>query len=255
MHWPAPITAQDIEHDRGPVLVTVEYRIRPQDRDAFLDAIAKLEPERRRDGAYRWGVFEDAAEEGRIVEIFLVASWMEHLRQHERVTNADRLVQEAVHKFSAGRRAQGDPFHRRRHLTLQPSGCGTLSIDRPAKVRHYPRGTEGEREIMAGKQRVRHRGAAVVVIAGVASLLGAGIARRRTRYRSHHHEAQHRHDQRHPARVAQALCRRGGKGFRRPHQSRDLSGEPARRHSAADRGRAVRLDPGLVRTARISGRR
>lgn len=25
MHWPPPLTAQDIEQDRGPVLVTVEY--------------------------------------------------------------------------------------------------------------------------------------------------------------------------------------------------------------------------------------
>jgi MFS family permease len=99
MHWPAPITTQDIAEDRGPVLVTVEYRIRPQDREAFLAALAPLEHERRRDGAYRWGVFEDAAEQGRIVESFLVESWMEHLRQHERVTNADRLVQEAVHRF------------------------------------------------------------------------------------------------------------------------------------------------------------
>jgi len=100
MHWPAPITAQAIEHDRGPVLVTVEYRIRPHDREAFLEALAKLEHERRRDGAYAWGVFEDAAEEGRMIETFLVESWMEHLRQHERVTNADRLVQDAVHRFT-----------------------------------------------------------------------------------------------------------------------------------------------------------
>jgi MFS family permease len=99
MHWPTPMVAQDIEQDRGPVLVTVEYRIRPQDREAFLEAIEKLEYERRRDGAFRWGVFEDAAEPGRIVEAFLVGSWMEHLRQHERVTNADRLVQDAVHRF------------------------------------------------------------------------------------------------------------------------------------------------------------
>jgi predicted MFS family arabinose efflux permease len=99
MHWPAPITAQDIAHDRGPVLVTVEYRIRPQDRGAFLNALARLEHQRRRDGAYAWGVFEDAAEEGRIVETFLVESWMEHLRQHERVTNADRVVQEVVDGF------------------------------------------------------------------------------------------------------------------------------------------------------------
>jgi MFS family permease len=99
MHWPAPVTSQTIESDRGPVLVTVEYRIRSQDRAAFLEAIAKLEHGRRRDGAYAWGVFEDTADEGRIVETFLVGSWMEHLRQHERVTTADRLVQEVVQRF------------------------------------------------------------------------------------------------------------------------------------------------------------
>jgi MFS family permease len=99
MHWPAPITAQAIAEDRGPVLVTVEYRIRPEDRAAFLETIAKLGHGRRRDGAFRWGVFEDAAAPGRMLETFLVASWVEHLRQHERVTNADRLVQDAVDRF------------------------------------------------------------------------------------------------------------------------------------------------------------
>jgi hypothetical protein len=108
MHWPAPLTAQTIAQDRGPVLVTVEYRIRSQNRAALLKAIARLEHERRRDGAYAWGVFEDAAEEGRILETFLVESWMEHLRQHQRVTNADRIV------ISPARRSQGDAFHRRR---------------------------------------------------------------------------------------------------------------------------------------------
>jgi hypothetical protein len=54
MHWPAPMTAQPIENDRGPVLVTVEYRINPQDREAFLEALAQLERERRRDDAYAW---------------------------------------------------------------------------------------------------------------------------------------------------------------------------------------------------------
>jgi len=99
MHWPAPLTAQAIEQDRGPVLVTVEYRIDPRNRDAFLAALAGVEQERRRDGAYAWGVFEDAADQGRMVETFLVESWTEHLRQHERVTNADRLLQEAVGRF------------------------------------------------------------------------------------------------------------------------------------------------------------
>jgi quinol monooxygenase YgiN len=99
---PAPITTREIDHDRGPVLVTVEYRIDPKDRNAFLARLNELVRERRRDGAYRWRVFEDAAEEARFVETFLVQSWLEHLRQHERVTNADRLLQDAIARFHMG---------------------------------------------------------------------------------------------------------------------------------------------------------
>jgi MFS family permease len=102
MHWPAPIPSGDIEADRGPVLVTVEYRIRPEDRVPFLQAINKLADERRRDGAFRWGVFEDVAQQGRFVETFLLDSWIEHLRQHERVTHADRDLQDLVNRFQIG---------------------------------------------------------------------------------------------------------------------------------------------------------
>src|SRR5262249_14816540 len=80
-------------------LVTVEYQIDPKDRDPFLAVITKLAEERRRDGAYAWGVYEDVAVEGRMVETFLVESWLEHLRQHERVTNADRVLEDAVNRF------------------------------------------------------------------------------------------------------------------------------------------------------------
>jgi hypothetical protein len=97
MHWPTPVLDREIESGRGPVLVTVEYQIRPESRETFLAALEKLGDERRRDGAYAWGVFEDAAKEGRFLETFLVESWLEHLRQHERVTNADRAVQDAVY--------------------------------------------------------------------------------------------------------------------------------------------------------------
>jgi MFS family permease len=105
MHWPAPLVTLKIEHDRGPVLVTVDYRTDTRNREAFLAALEKLAQARRRDGAYAWGVFEDAAEHGRFLETFLVESWIEHLRQHERVTNADRLVQDVVRRFDV----QGAP--------------------------------------------------------------------------------------------------------------------------------------------------
>lgn len=101
MHWPAPVLAIDAEPDRGPVLVTIEYRIDPEKSDAFLTAIRDLGRQRRRDGAYAWDVFEDAAEKGRFLETFMVASWLEHLRQHQRVTNADRIVQDVIRQFAA----------------------------------------------------------------------------------------------------------------------------------------------------------
>ncbi|MDH7799050.1 MULTISPECIES: MFS transporter [unclassified Beijerinckia] len=99
MHWPAPVIARDIEADRGPVLVSVEYQVDVEKRELFLEAITKFAHARRRDGAFQWGIFEDAAQEGRFVEAFLVDSWMEHLRQHERSTNADRELQDAVQQF------------------------------------------------------------------------------------------------------------------------------------------------------------
>jgi len=99
MHWPTPVLSHALQDDQGPVLVTVEYRIDPANRQAFLAATQKLAHQRRRDGAYAWGIFEDTAQEGRFLETFLVESWLEHLRQHQRVTNADRMLQSAVHRF------------------------------------------------------------------------------------------------------------------------------------------------------------
>jgi MFS family permease len=102
MHWPEPVLFEGAEKERGPVLVTVEYWVKLQDREPFLVALAKLAAERRRDGAFDWGVFEDAAEEGRFIETFLLDSWIEHLRQHQRVTKADRAVQDLVDRFNTG---------------------------------------------------------------------------------------------------------------------------------------------------------
>ena len=77
----------------------VEYRIRPDDRAMFLAALTRLAGERRRDGAFDWDVFEDLARPGRFVETFMLDSWIEHLRQHARVTQADRELQDSVNRF------------------------------------------------------------------------------------------------------------------------------------------------------------
>lgn len=101
MHWPTPVLTHKVEYDQGPVLVTIEYRVEPGNREAFLDALKRLSNERRRDGAYAWYVFEDVADQGRFLETFMVESWLEHLRQHGRVTNADRIIQDTVNRYHA----------------------------------------------------------------------------------------------------------------------------------------------------------
>jgi MFS family permease len=102
MQWPDPVTTHAVEADRGPVLVAVEYRIDPKNRSAFLHALGENSRERRRDGAYDWGIYEDPTDDGRFIETFLTDSWLEHLRSHRRVTKADRISQQAVRRFQIG---------------------------------------------------------------------------------------------------------------------------------------------------------
>lgn len=102
MQWPAPVITREVQPERGPVLVTVEYRIRPADRAAFLTAMEAMRRQRRRSGAYDWDIFEDTGAEGRFVETFRVDSWLEHLRQHQRVTAADVVLQSAANSFQQG---------------------------------------------------------------------------------------------------------------------------------------------------------
>jgi MFS family permease len=102
LQWPAPVTTHAVEPDRGPVLVTIEYKINPNEREAFLDALANASNGRRRGGAYNCGILEDPNEEGRFVETFMTDSWLEHLWQHRRVSKADEQVLYSVRRFQIG---------------------------------------------------------------------------------------------------------------------------------------------------------
>ncbi|MDB5879381.1 MAG: transporter, partial [Variovorax sp.] len=101
-HWPEPMLTEPVAHDRGPVMVQIEYRVRKEDIPAFLQAMKRVAQERRRDGAYAWGVAEHTGEPERVIEWFLVESWAEHLRQHARVSNADADMQSEALRFHIG---------------------------------------------------------------------------------------------------------------------------------------------------------
>ena len=100
MHWPEPVLPAGMDQNAGPVLVTVEYHVAAENREAFLAALVPLARERRRDGGYDWNVFEDTAHPERIIETWLSDTWLDHLRQHQRFTRADRTVEERVQRLA-----------------------------------------------------------------------------------------------------------------------------------------------------------
>ena len=100
---PAPMYAPemrlDVEDASGPVFVTVAYEVAPQAVDEFQRAVRRVGRARRRTGAVRWSVYRDAEAPQRFVEMFVVPSWQEHVRQHERRTVTDAVLQEALRAF------------------------------------------------------------------------------------------------------------------------------------------------------------
>jgi hypothetical protein len=100
MHWPVPQALRLQDGSEGPVMVTVEYHVAEENRQPFLLAVDYLGQGRRRDGAYAWAIYEDAERPGRMLETFYLESWAEHLRQHQRVTNADSALQQAIRELT-----------------------------------------------------------------------------------------------------------------------------------------------------------
>ena len=102
LHWGTPVVDQEPAYDRGPVLVTLAYQVNPAHLSEFLRLMERQRVARQRDGAFYWQLFQDAAASDRYLETFLAESWLEHLRHHERVTQADRLLQDKIGQCLVG---------------------------------------------------------------------------------------------------------------------------------------------------------
>jgi MFS family permease len=102
LHWPEPVMMIDAAASEGPAITVVEYRINPTTAEEFLRAMKEMKRIRLRDGAIRWNLSRDTADQQRYVETFVSESWADHLRQHERVTAEDRAVEERAQAFHLG---------------------------------------------------------------------------------------------------------------------------------------------------------
>ncbi|WP_082359344.1 MFS transporter [Bosea sp. AAP35] len=100
--WREPKVAVDIEPRSGPVIVTIEWLIREEDVVAFLNAMAERRRIRRRDGARHWTLLRDLTDPELWVERYDSPTWVEYVRQAQRVTLADADIGERVRALHKG---------------------------------------------------------------------------------------------------------------------------------------------------------
>ncbi len=86
--WPDPQLVDETA-PTGAVLVTAQYWPRPGSEQAVIEKLYAGRYARRRTGAVGWRLWVDAADPKRVLEQFVVGSWEDHLRQHERVSRRD----------------------------------------------------------------------------------------------------------------------------------------------------------------------
>ncbi len=97
-----PKLASERDDDEGPVRVSIDYQIDPRDYAAFTKAAHQLRDVRLRDGAIRWGLYQDALDPAHMNETFVTESWLEYLRQRERFTASDLAIRDHVWSFHRG---------------------------------------------------------------------------------------------------------------------------------------------------------
>ncbi len=88
----------------GPVMVINTWLIRHDELDDFLAVMDELRRIRLRTGAYRWRLYRNAEDPHRMSEFMLLASWEDHIRQHQRI---DAAAVEVIQRASGFDRTGG----------------------------------------------------------------------------------------------------------------------------------------------------
>jgi len=101
-HVSAPRLLIEPRLQEGPVMVQIEYCVDPQQAEDFLRAMHEVRRMRERDGAFGWFVARDPASEERHVEAFMAESWLDYLRQLDRMTDADHTIEDHARSFHQG---------------------------------------------------------------------------------------------------------------------------------------------------------
>jgi MFS family permease/quinol monooxygenase YgiN len=102
VYWPEPHLVMEPAPE-APVLVSVRYTVAPGNVAAFIEAMERVRRSRQRTGATRWELYREGEDPHQFVELYLVRSWEEHMRQHGgRMTGTDRDVERAALALAEG---------------------------------------------------------------------------------------------------------------------------------------------------------
>lgn len=102
-YWGAAAVALEPEPDAGPIVVSIEFEVTPDQEPDFLSAMEAMRRSRLRSGASRWNLYRVGESPSLFLEQFQVATWSEHQRQHDgRLTAEDQAVEDAAFAHIVG---------------------------------------------------------------------------------------------------------------------------------------------------------
>jgi Transmembrane secretion effector len=145
---PAPLeSAHDFplapKPDDGPVTVTVESIIRPEDREEYLSLTEQLRLIFLRNGALLYRVDENLENPGTFRTEMLVASWGEHVRQHARTTKAETAIAERAWNLHAGPNEPVVRHYIKANRMSTPLGFGQFRKQNKPGISDASQGTGG----------------------------------------------------------------------------------------------------------------
>lgn len=113
----------------GPLVVEVEYRVAQENARAFHTVMQDVQLARQRNGAYGWSIARDIADPELWTERYHCPTWLDYLRQRNRLTQPERALDRQAATFHIG----PEPIRVRRMLE-RPFGSVRWKGDVPDRA-------------------------------------------------------------------------------------------------------------------------
>jgi hypothetical protein len=128
---PAPLEGRHnfplaLKPNDGPVTITIEFTIAPENWGTFLAAIEQVRQAFLRNGAFLCNIDEDLERPGTFRAEMLVSSWAEHLRQLARMTKSDSEALRRVLEMHVASEAPVVRHYLRANRGSTPLGLGQV---------------------------------------------------------------------------------------------------------------------------------